>query len=610
MASGRFLTNILILILVIFGVGQSPVCADGDDAQTLHLFYEDSDLSIETRTIRPVSVSAEELTIITADEIQMRNVHSLADLITSLPGIQASQAGGPGSSLIALAVQGIPASHILVTMDGVTLNDLNDAFPDLAMIPARIIERVEIIKGPASSGWGPSTGGVINVYTKGPDDNRPVGGTLSGSIGERLTTDTGGEISGTVKDFGYYLSGGLFRTNGFQANGSVHDAGLYSRLLWTPGSGNRISLTGGWWRSERGAGDETSFSRQFRDDGRQLMATLSASRELTEVSRISFLFRTLHRNLDDQERAAGGKLLIQNPAKEDTLGGSVTYAWHDDVHSLVTGFDYDHGDCDYATQATPVRNLDRFGLFGSDTITVGNFSVTPGFRVDRVSASGDYLSPNLGLVWRATVHTRLKASIARGYGLPQLAPDLSPGRIFTWQAGVETQEWDPVLLHLHGFFSLVDGVPTPSSGSLLNEQRRNRGVEAGLQTAEYFHTTLSATLVYTDSRNDATGSLVPGAPRLAADVSLAYEDGPLKGLIIGHYLQRNKQPGTSTNAAFLWDLNVSGTVMTQGTRRLELFLALHNVLNDSQQFTTQTSTSSILFSTAGRWLEGGVRALF
>ena len=89
MALVRSPLSISPLFLMALALGVTPAFAHTDDSQTLGMFYDERDLAVVTRTVRPASQSAEEVTVITAEEIRMRNVHTLADLIATIPGVSA-----------------------------------------------------------------------------------------------------------------------------------------------------------------------------------------------------------------------------------------------------------------------------------------------------------------------------------------------------------------------------------------------------------------------------------------------------------------------------------------------------------------------------------------
>jgi vitamin B12 transporter len=207
------LTHILSPLLILTCLF-APAAHGEEVEDTLGLYSSWEEQSVSTgRASKPLSHTPENVTVIISKDIEALNAHTLADVLATIPGIQLENLSGPGG--IAYSnVHGAKSNHVLVLVDGVALNNLADNFPDVGLVPARIIERIEIVKGAASSAWGQALGGVINVITKAPEHGRLIGGSASAGIGKRTTPDSGAELSGTSGRLGYFLSGGHLGSNG------------------------------------------------------------------------------------------------------------------------------------------------------------------------------------------------------------------------------------------------------------------------------------------------------------------------------------------------------------------------------------------------------------
>jgi vitamin B12 transporter len=124
---------------------------------------------VVTAGLEPVSARdvASSITIITREEIELRQVKFLGDLLRDVPGFSVSQAGGPGTQT-QVRVRGAEANQLLVLMDGVRANDPAsvDEFQFQYASTANI-ERIEIIRGPQSAIWGTDAlAGVINIIRR------------------------------------------------------------------------------------------------------------------------------------------------------------------------------------------------------------------------------------------------------------------------------------------------------------------------------------------------------------------------------------------------------------------------------------------------------------
>ena len=104
--------------------------------------------------------------VITEEEIEMAQANNLADILSSVSGLEISDYGNAGG-IKAISIRGSSPEQVLVMIDGRPANDPQTGKIDLGLIPASIIERVEIYRGPASAIYGANAlGGVVNIITK------------------------------------------------------------------------------------------------------------------------------------------------------------------------------------------------------------------------------------------------------------------------------------------------------------------------------------------------------------------------------------------------------------------------------------------------------------
>ena len=168
-----------------------------------------------TASLQPISINdvASSVTVITAAEIEQRQVKYLSDLLRNVPGFAVSQAGGPGT-LTQIRVRGAEANQLLVLIDGVRANDpaQSDEFPYQYALTANI-ERIEIIRGPQSATWGgDAMAGVINIIRKKDVDSHYLSGNIEGGSFNTLNASVDGGYSGES----FRVTGGLayFDTDG------------------------------------------------------------------------------------------------------------------------------------------------------------------------------------------------------------------------------------------------------------------------------------------------------------------------------------------------------------------------------------------------------------
>ena len=171
---------------------------------------------------------AENMTVVTAADIELMNAHTLADVLNTIPGVEVFLTGGPGT-IASATILGSNERHVTVILDGVVLNSLWSGVQDVGMIPVQNIEKIEIIKGPASSAWGSALGGIVNIITKS-DRSRDQGGIVYGSIGPNGFGDFRVEGRGKEESLNYYITAGRLQSNGLTPHFTVSENNAYAKV--------------------------------------------------------------------------------------------------------------------------------------------------------------------------------------------------------------------------------------------------------------------------------------------------------------------------------------------------------------------------------------------
>ena len=121
-----------------------------------------------TATRTPISKNnvIADTTTITEEEIKRAGLSSLSELLQRQPSIEISNNGGQGK-VSTFSIRGTSSTHSIVLIDGIRINAATSGFTAIENIPLSQIEKIEILRGPASSLYGPDAiGGVIQIFTK------------------------------------------------------------------------------------------------------------------------------------------------------------------------------------------------------------------------------------------------------------------------------------------------------------------------------------------------------------------------------------------------------------------------------------------------------------
>ena len=172
-----------------------------------------------TRTQTKIEETLADITVITREQIQeMAPGRTVVEVLQRLAGIQINSQGGRGQSQ-SVFIRGSESRHTLLMIDGARHGSATQGTPSFANIPLELIDRIEVVKGPASALYGSeAVGGVIQIFTtKGRGVEQPLVVSSSATVGKNGHKSADLRLSGTHSGFDYQLGLARVLDHGFSA---------------------------------------------------------------------------------------------------------------------------------------------------------------------------------------------------------------------------------------------------------------------------------------------------------------------------------------------------------------------------------------------------------
>lgn len=451
------------------------------------------------REPEPISRTGSSIGVIKGETLATSNPGSLVDVLRTVPGVDVSESGGPGSTTN-IRLRGANTGQTLVMIDGIRINDPAAASGDFdfAMFAPSAIERIEVLKGPQSALYGSDAiGGVVNIITrKGTGPAQFNVRTEGGSYG---TAVTNGAVTGSSGPWSYAVTGGAQHSNGFSRYG-YRIAPLEARF--GPLERDGFDRVGGSARFGYDAGEgvrlETgmlsSFTRSAYDQSTGTFPDTpsSATRLLQQVwerasvdtfgGLLTHSLNIFDTHIDRSFNDVTYKInkLPQNTTStiSDFIGNSTGAEYQGNLKlgafgSLIAGTRTQHETADtYSTNLLPIpgpqkallgKAQDTNSVFALWQVPIGErLNVTLGGRVDDVVNVARFET------WRATAAytiaetgTKFHSSAGTGAKAPTLfqlfdpangTPSLKPEQSFGYDAGIDQSLFDGrVIASLTGF---------------------------------------------------------------------------------------------------------------------------------------------------------------
>jgi outer membrane receptor for ferrienterochelin and colicins len=422
-------------------------------------------------------------------------------------------------------INGLEGPYTLVLIDGMPIVSGLSTVYGLSGIPNSLLERIEIVKGPASSLYGSeAVGGLINIITKNPQ-NAPTfsADTFTTSWGE-LNVDLG--FKATIANTASVLTGiNYFNFSNLIDNNKDNftDLTLQDRIsLFQKWNFNRknnklFSLAGRYFYEDRWGG-ELQWGKKYRGGNEVYGESIYTKRwellgayELPIEEKMLFSFSyTDH----DQNSVYGN---IRYLAKQRIGFGQLTWDKELKNHDLLFGTALRYQYYDDNTTATVEEDVNWISsLFVQDEISlVENHKVLLGARVDYNNNHGAIFTPRLAYKWKINDNNILRFNTGTGFRIVNL---------FTEEHAALTGSRDVIILE--------ELKPEHSYNANLNYLKKmysKNGTFIGLETsAWYTHFSNSIIPDYDSNPNQIIYKNLNGfaiTKGISTNVDLAFNNG-------------------------------------------------------------------------------------
>ncbi len=195
-----------------------------------------------TRTPLPRESAISDVSVIDAEEIQRAGQSTLTELLARQAGIEISSSGGAGTPS-AIFMRGTNASHVVVLIDGMRVSSATLGSTAFENLPLGQIDKIEILRGPASTLYGQDAiGGVIQIFTKKGDGAPKLNASLGYGTYNTKRAEAGAR--GSAGNTRFALNVSALDTNSFSAidtkNTDYNDKDAYRNLAFSGNVSHQI----------------------------------------------------------------------------------------------------------------------------------------------------------------------------------------------------------------------------------------------------------------------------------------------------------------------------------------------------------------------------------
>jgi outer membrane receptor for ferrienterochelin and colicins len=378
-----------------------------------------------TRTERFLKDTPVSTRVLGAQQLKASGGGDIGQALSELTGIVINE-NQFSAGVNAVEIQGFSSEHIQILLNGMKMIGRVNGQLDISQIPLSQVERVEIVKGAASTLYGSEAmGGVVNIITKKSKDKWNLGLDMKGGSYGRL--DGAVFANASLGNWRPELSLSYRRYNGYDLddNTKAEDGTAFQKYH------GRFSLNGKLNESA-----ELNIESLMFQENHEIILNNDFMEKIGNIHRAVRIETKLKNIYSEANIKAGAEYSLYNHTYDEVVRksgylrkGSLTkerlakadilFDFDIDAHQLNGGYALESEWIESDRVSGRTRETKLHNLFLQDEWPISNLlTLLSGIRLDVHSAYGNQLSPKIAAMLSPSNRSRLRLSYAGGFRAP------------------------------------------------------------------------------------------------------------------------------------------------------------------------------------------------
>lgn len=374
----------------------------------------DTVLIKSTRIDIPFKENARTIQIITADIIKKSAATNVAELLQQVAGVDIRRRGTAGSQAD-LYIRGGGFDQTLLLIDGIKMDDAQTGHHTLnAALPIEVIERIEIVKGPAARIFGQNAfNGAINIVTKKKLNSTVSANIEAGSFGQLNGSVTFGKETENTTIIAHI---GTLTSDGYRINSDYENYNYFFKGTFNKQK-QPINVIATFFDRKFGAQNfytPPSFGLNEYEETQNSLLGISTTFQSEKFKITPRLYWRRGQDIFLLQR--DNPSFYRNLHITNKVGAEANASYTSSLG--ITGFGLDISRVSISSNNLGDRNRTMVNLFLEHRFKTGNFDITPGVAVTYFSDFKFHAFPGLDIGYKVSDNLKAYGNIGYTYRIP------------------------------------------------------------------------------------------------------------------------------------------------------------------------------------------------